>query len=103
MGNVVTKSTAITCAHQGTMTLKSTDKLTIQSVPALLAESDGTSLTCPNKDSATMCKQVISVTGASKKLTVGGRPLLITPVVITTNGTPSALAPTSPPSKLTTN
>src|SRR5262245_8638684 len=120
MGAVVTKDSTLTCgpagttaapAHGGTIVKSLGAKLTVMNAAVCLALLDGsyviTPLTCKNPTASPgkKCTSVTgAVTGAAKKLTVGGTQVLLDTVDLQgmTDGNPSGkVSATAGQSKLT--
>lgn len=95
MAIVLSKDSIISCAHKGRVSLAGSPKLTVARSPVLLLEglvSQSIDL-CPvvdNPDKAIkQCRKVASANGTARKLTVGGKPVVIATVKGVTDGTPA--------------
>jgi hypothetical protein len=100
MSFVLTKSSSITCGHQGTVALSSSSKLTVGGSANALLLSDivGQSVNlCPNPDDpnsgSVKCRHVAAAQGTATKLTVGSVPVAID----TLKGTTDGVNPAPPP------
>lgn len=103
MAGVTDLATSLQCAHSGSKTPSSTAKLTLKGSSVLVAAEltgfpwDGMcQYTAPNGTKKPCESVTVVVPGTSSRLTVGGRPVLLTSVsAITDNldaGLPSRLA-----------
>jgi hypothetical protein len=100
MPYVLTVNSQITCAHNASIQLSSSAKLTVAGAKVLLLpEVVGAAIpACPNPNSSSskQCTLVASAGGAAAKLTVAGQPVLNDTFVGTSDGAPPA-PPAAPP------
>ena len=105
MGNVLTASAQLNCAHSFPVALSSSEKLTIGGVGVLTASDVvGASIACtaPTTQTTKTCTKVASASGTASKLTVGNQPVFLDSIAGQSDGLPPTLALIpGPPSKLT--
>lgn len=98
MPEVLTEASSVTCGHGGAVATSGDGRLRVSGSPALLEAGvvgKSVSATPPNKcatqqsNSTAPCTKVASLaSGAARKLTVGGQPVLLQGIVGATVGNP---------------
>jgi hypothetical protein len=106
MANVLTTGSNIDCGHQGSVALSGAGKLKVGGNPVVLQGDIGPGLSIPcTLQPSTNTKPCTTATpsgGASQKLMVGGTPVMLDSVSVTTDGQPAGVpVATASQSKLT--
>ncbi len=107
MAVVLTVNDTVTCDHGGKVSTLSTAKLTVKNAKVLtkdgvMGKSVAGPPPCPIADAPAVptkkCQNVLTVAGTfATKLTVGSQPVMIDPIVGTTDGISPPAPPTVPP------